>query len=69
MNGGDAALYTFFRRVYDVLNPGGMFVLEPQAWDTYAKAKRLDEVRHLEPGYVECHLFTSLRDSRKMRIS
>ncbi|KAG5716220.1 putative methyltransferase C2A9.10 [Termitomyces sp. T112] len=43
LNGGDAALVTFFRRVYDVLKPGGMFILEPQAWDTYAKAKRMDE--------------------------
>ncbi|KAG6877987.1 hypothetical protein C0993_001192 [Termitomyces sp. T159_Od127] len=43
LNGGDAAIDTFFRRVYDVLKPGGIFVLEPQAWDTYAKAKRMDE--------------------------
>ncbi|KAG6907812.1 hypothetical protein DXG01_007294 [Tephrocybe rancida] len=43
LNGGDEALRSFFRRVYDVLRPGGMFVLEPQAWDTYAKAKRMDE--------------------------
>jgi Bicoid-interacting protein 3 (Bin3) len=44
LNGGDEALKTFFRRVYDVLEPGGTFVLEPQSWDTYAKAKRMDEV-------------------------
>ncbi|KAG6894287.1 hypothetical protein C0992_006725 [Termitomyces sp. T32_za158] len=43
LNGGDVAIDTFFRRVYDVLKPGGMFILEPQAWDTYAKAKRMDE--------------------------
>lgn len=34
----------FFDRVYSVLNPGGVFVLEPQTWDTYAKAKRMDKV-------------------------
>lgn len=45
LNGGDEALKTFFRRVYDVLEPGGTFILEPQAWDTYAKAKRMHEVR------------------------
>jgi Bicoid-interacting protein 3 (Bin3) len=44
LNGGDEALKSFFRRVYDVLEPDGTFVLEPQAWDTYAKAKRMDEV-------------------------
>ncbi|KAF8067869.1 Bicoid-interacting protein 3-domain-containing protein [Lyophyllum atratum] len=43
LNGGDEALKLFFQRVYDVLEPGGTFVLEPQAWDTYAKAKRMDE--------------------------
>ena len=44
MNGGDEALKTFFRRVYNVLESGGTFILEPQAWETYAKAKRMDEV-------------------------
>ncbi|KAF5383207.1 hypothetical protein D9615_004959 [Tricholomella constricta] len=43
LNGGDETLKLFFQRVYDVLEPGGRFVLEPQAWETYAKAKRMDE--------------------------
>ncbi|GLB39186.1 putative bicoid-interacting protein 3 (Bin3) [Lyophyllum shimeji] len=43
LNGGDEALKAFFQRIFDVLEPGGTFVLEPQAWDTYAKAKRMDE--------------------------
>lgn len=34
----------FFRRVYTVLKPGGTFVFEPQEWDGYAKAKRMDTV-------------------------
>ncbi|KAJ8688769.1 hypothetical protein PTI98_013521 [Pleurotus ostreatus] len=42
LNGGDDALLRFFRRVHDVLTPGGSLVLEPQAWETYAKAKRMD---------------------------
>jgi len=25
------------------LDTGGVFILEPQAWDTYAKAKRMNE--------------------------
>ncbi|KAF9459736.1 Bin3-domain-containing protein [Collybia nuda] len=43
LNTGDEGLKNFFRRVYQVLEPRGAFVLEPQAWDTYAKAKRMDE--------------------------
>lgn len=57
LNGGDEALKRFFRRVYDVLEPGGSLVLEPQPWDTYAKAKRMSEVSFLGrwPGrYYAC---------------
>ncbi|KAH9894442.1 Bin3-domain-containing protein [Cubamyces lactineus] len=42
LNGGDEGLLRFFRRVYQVLGPRGTFVLEPQEWDTYGKAKRMD---------------------------
>ena len=44
LNNGDAGLLTFFQRVHSVLGVGGTFVLEPQEWDTYAKAKRMDIV-------------------------
>lgn len=40
LNDGDEGLETFFRRVFDVLRPNGKFVLEPQPWGSYAKAKR-----------------------------
>lgn len=33
--------------MYAALNPGGVFVLEPQEWETYGKAKRMDAVRSL----------------------
>ena len=26
-----------------VMNHGGVFVLEPQAWETYGKARKMDE--------------------------
>ncbi|CAL1701126.1 unnamed protein product [Somion occarium] len=42
LNGGDAGLMQFFRRVHTVVKVGGAFALEPQEWDTYAKAKRMD---------------------------
>jgi Bicoid-interacting protein 3 (Bin3) len=44
LNGGDDAIRLFFRRVHTVLSRGGTFVLEPQPWDGYAKAKRMSEV-------------------------
>jgi len=43
LNGGDEGLKTFFQRVHSVLRPGGAFVLEPQEWETYAKAKRMSK--------------------------
>ncbi|KAJ4468896.1 Bicoid-interacting protein 3-domain-containing protein [Lentinula aciculospora] len=43
IHGGDDGLRAFFRRVYSVLKPGGIFILEPQEWYTYKKAKRLHE--------------------------
>ena len=42
LNGGDDAVMKIFNRVYMVLNHG-VFVLEPQAWETYGKARKMDE--------------------------
>ncbi|KAI9460773.1 Bicoid-interacting protein 3-domain-containing protein [Boletus coccyginus] len=52
LNHGDEGLVTFFRRAHRVLKPGGAFVVEPQAWETYGKARRMDprlreNARHL----------------------
>ncbi|KAL1734092.1 Bicoid-interacting protein 3-domain-containing protein [Schizophyllum commune] len=43
LNGGDDGLLALFRKVHSVLHPGGTFVLEPQPWDSYHKAKRMDK--------------------------
>ncbi|KAF8801089.1 Bin3-domain-containing protein [Phlegmacium glaucopus] len=43
LNSGDEGLKQFFHRVYSVLTSGGTFVLEPQSWDSYAKARRMDQ--------------------------
>ncbi|KJA18720.1 hypothetical protein HYPSUDRAFT_69643 [Hypholoma sublateritium FD-334 SS-4] len=43
LNDGDAGLRRFFARVFAVLRAGGAFVLEPQPWESYAKARRMDE--------------------------
>jgi 7SK snRNA methylphosphate capping enzyme len=42
LNEGDKGLTTFFRRVHNVLKPGGSLALEPQPWESYAKARRMD---------------------------
>ncbi|KAI0824713.1 Bicoid-interacting protein 3-domain-containing protein [Trametes gibbosa] len=42
LNCGDEGIVKFFERVHGVLKPGGTFILEPQEWETYAKAKRID---------------------------
>lgn len=44
IHNGDEGLKKFFERVYVVLGSGGIFVLEPQSWESYAKAKRMDPV-------------------------
>lgn len=45
LNTGDAGLERFFRRVHTTLRKGGTFVLEPQGWESYTKARKLDPVR------------------------
>jgi len=43
LNDGDEGLKKFFLKVHSVLRTGGVFALEPQPWDSYAKAKRMNE--------------------------
>ncbi|KAF9239324.1 Bicoid-interacting protein 3-domain-containing protein [Melanogaster broomeanus] len=53
LNHGDDGINRFFTRVHNNLKSGGVFVLEPQPWDTYGKARRMDHrlrenARHLK---------------------
>ncbi|VDM40425.1 unnamed protein product [Toxocara canis] len=41
LNWGDAGLKRFFRRAFLQLRPGGLFILEPQAFDSYKKRARM----------------------------
>lgn len=41
LNWGDAGIKRFFRRVYRHLRPGGLFILEPQSFETYKKRAKL----------------------------
>jgi len=59
LNQGDDGLVTFFRKIHRVLHDGGHLVLEPQAWESYAKAKRMAEVCILLFDSVPSHLVLS----------
>lgn len=41
LNWGDAGLKRFFKRIFYNLRPGGRLVLEPQAWPSYNKRRKL----------------------------
>lgn len=41
MNWGDDGLKRFFRRAFVQLRPGGLFIIEPQSFDTYKKRAKL----------------------------
>ncbi|KAE9600327.1 putative RNA methyltransferase bin3, bin3-type S-adenosyl-L-methionine binding protein [Lupinus albus] len=43
LNWGDDGLMTLFRKIRDLLRPGGLFVLEPQKWKSYRRKRRISE--------------------------
>ncbi|XP_044039892.1 7SK snRNA methylphosphate capping enzyme [Siniperca chuatsi] len=73
LQSGDGGVVRLFRRAYQSLSPGGLFILEPQPWSSYSRSKRASEstYRHyrtlrLRPEQFTCYLtdsvgFTSYR--------
>ncbi|KAM6583224.1 hypothetical protein CsatB_010226 [Cannabis sativa] len=43
LNWGDDGLITLFSKIWKLLNPGGIFVLEPQPWKSYDNNRRVSE--------------------------
>ncbi|KAJ0261809.1 hypothetical protein HA466_0048560 [Hirschfeldia incana] len=43
LNWGDDGLITLFSKIWRLLNPGGIFVVEPQPWKSYEKNRRVSE--------------------------
>lgn len=41
LNWGDEGIRKLFHRAYAHLNPGGHFILETQAYESYAKKKKI----------------------------
>ncbi|XP_065140490.1 7SK snRNA methylphosphate capping enzyme [Paramisgurnus dabryanus] len=67
LNWGDAGLKRLFHRVYRHLRPGGLFILEPQPWNSYGRRKKLTEVIfknyhsiRFKPDQFSCYLTTDV---------
>lgn len=43
LNWGDDGLITLFSKIWRLLHPGGILVLEPQPWQSYEKNRRVSE--------------------------
>ncbi|XP_022755002.1 probable RNA methyltransferase At5g51130 isoform X2 [Durio zibethinus] len=43
LNWGDDGLITLFTKIWRLLHPGGIFVLEPQPWESYEKNRKVSE--------------------------
>ena len=40
LQSGDGGVVRLFKRAYQSLSPGGLFILEPQPWSSYVHSKR-----------------------------
>ncbi|XP_051799970.1 7SK snRNA methylphosphate capping enzyme-like [Acanthochromis polyacanthus] len=66
LQSGDGGVVRLFRRAYQSLSSGGLFILEPQAWSSYNRSKRASDTtfRHFRSLRLRPEQFTSfLTDS------
>ncbi|CAJ1048329.1 SK snRNA methylphosphate capping enzyme [Xyrichtys novacula] len=63
LQSGDVGVVRLFRRAYQSLSPGGLFILEPQPWSSYTRSKRASErtfchfrTLRLRPEQFTCYL-------------
>ncbi|XP_039996672.1 7SK snRNA methylphosphate capping enzyme [Xiphias gladius] len=73
LQSGDVGVVRLFKRAYQSLLPGGLFILEPQPWSSYSHSKRASETTYrnyrsirLRPEHFTSYLtdsvgFTSYR--------
>ncbi|KAM8900333.1 7SK snRNA methylphosphate capping enzyme [Spinachia spinachia] len=73
LQAGDGGVVALFRRAYQSLSPGGLFMLQPQPWSSYSHSKKASEATdlnfrslRLRPEQFTCYLtdsvgFTSYR--------
>ncbi|XP_029381648.1 7SK snRNA methylphosphate capping enzyme [Echeneis naucrates] len=53
LQAGDGGVVRLFKRAYQSLSSGGLFILEPQPWSSYSHSKRASE--------ITCHNYRNLR--------
>uniref|UniRef100_A0A3B4EWA6 RNA methyltransferase n=1 Tax=Pundamilia nyererei TaxID=303518 RepID=A0A3B4EWA6_9CICH len=64
LQSGDAGVVRLFKRAYQSLSPGGIFILEPQPWSSYCHSKRKTTFSHCRSLRLRPEQFTSyLTDS------
>ncbi|KAI0987456.1 hypothetical protein GJ496_005497 [Pomphorhynchus laevis] len=44
LNHGDDGILNFFRKCWNILKPYGIFIIEPQSWESYKRRKLLSSV-------------------------
>lgn len=67
LQSGDVGVARLFRRAYQSLSPGGLFILQPQPWSSYSRSKKASDTTfchyrtiRLRPEQFTCYLTDSV---------
>ncbi|KAL3369060.1 hypothetical protein AABB24_009720 [Solanum stoloniferum] len=55
LNWGDEGLITLFSKVWRLLSPGGIFILEPQPWSSYYSNRLVSETTRINYQEIKIH--------------